>query len=464
MARAKKDSTLDSRTSRAKLLYQPEPRWSALAEGEHFGYYRPPSRAAGSWRAKWRDKTTGERKKTVLGTADDYEDADGIRILDCTQAQAKARDWFTEVAKAARRKADGGHAHEGPFTVGHALDDYTQDCERRGVKGAKEQGYQIEAHIRPILGADEVEKLTRRRLEKWMEVVATSPLRVRKRKPRAQKGTPRKFKVPRKPPEPPAPPAPPSTADEKRARKDTANRVLTILKAALNHAHQTGAHRGDTVWKDVKPYRNTTSSRVQFLSIPDQVRFTRAGQDDFQRLTKGALLTGARYGELTHITVSEYHREAQTIFIPGHIAKSGKARHIFLTAEGARFFEAITAGRRADEPMFVRDAEVKRKTREGGQSWLPGDQRPFMEAGCREAGLSVLTFHELRHTAASTWLAAGMDLILVARQLGHADTRMVEKHYGHLRPDAAAARFRALAPELGLEGPKQVANLQIQTS
>ncbi|WP_291272315.1 site-specific integrase [Geothrix sp.] len=467
MARAKKDATLDNRTNRLKVAPRKAPYWTSLAEGEQIGYYRPMSRSAGTWQAKWRDKTTGERRAKALGTADDYEDADGIRIMNWAQAQSRARDWFAEVAREARRKVDGGTVHEGPFTVAAALADYKKDCERRGVKGTQTQTYQVEAHIRPALGDIEVGKLTRKKIEKWLEVLATSPRRVRAKKvptPDVLGPKPRKFKHPRKPPEPLPPPAPPSTDKERRARKDTANRILTILKAALNYAHTSGAYRGDPIWQEVKPYRNTSTARVRFLAIEDQVRFVRACQPDFQRLSKGALYTGARYGELTKITVAEFNREAKTIFIPGHIAKSGKDRHIFLTEEGTVFFEAVTAGRRADETMFLRDGEVKRRTREGGQVWLHGDQRPSMEVACKAAGIAKLTFHELRHTAASTWIAAGMDLILVARQLGHSDTRMVERHYGHLCPDAAAARFRSIAPALGLEGSERVVSLKIQSS
>lgn len=46
------------------------------------------SRSAGTWQAKWRDKTAGERRAKALGTADDYEDADGIRIMNWAKAQA----------------------------------------------------------------------------------------------------------------------------------------------------------------------------------------------------------------------------------------------------------------------------------------------------------------------------------------------------------------------------------------
>ncbi len=468
MARAKKDPTLDNRTNRLKLLPRRPPFWTALAEGEHFGYYRPESRAAGTWQAKWRDKATGERKATAIGTSDDYEDADGVRILDWAQAQAKARKWYEEVARQSRRRADGEDTHEGAYTIKVAMEHYTQDCLRRGVKSVDRQVYQINAHILPALGEIDVARITRRQIERWLDALATSPRRLRTKAPLPPgKPTPkpRNFKKPRKAAKvAPQPSVPPSTENEKRARKDSANRVLTILKAALNHAHDRRMVGAESPWKEVKPYRGTTSARVRFLSIEDQVRFVRACPPDFQMLVKAALYTGAPYGELTRITVAEYNREAQTLFIPSQISKSGKARHIFLTEEGQRFFEATTAGLKADALMFERAGEVKRRVSKAGQTWGRNDQARAMAAACEAAAIALFTFHELRHTAASTWIGAGLDLILVARQLGHSDTRMVEKHYGHLCPDAAAARFRSIAPALGLEGPEQVASLQIKPS
>jgi hypothetical protein len=46
------------------------------------------------------------------------------------------------------------------------------------------------------------------------------------------------------------------------------------------------------------------------------------------------------------------------------------------------------------------------------------------------AGLK--SFHALRHTWASLAVMGGVPLLVVAKNLGHVDTRMVEKHYGHL--------------------------------
>jgi hypothetical protein len=40
----------------------------------------------------------------------------------------------------------------------------------------------------------------------------------------------------------------------------------------------------------------------------------------------------------------------------------------------------------------------------------------------------------------------GVPLLVVAKNLGHVDTRMVEKHYGHLAPSFIADAIRAGAP------------------
>jgi integrase len=67
------------------------------------------------------------------------------------------------------------------------------------------------------------------------------------------------------------------------------------------------------------------------------------------------------------------------------------------------------------------------------------------------AQISPLTFHELRHTFASQLIQNGVSLLYVAAALGHRDSRMVEKHYGHLAPSHFAETIRANVPTL--EGP-----------
>lgn len=58
-------------------------------------------------------------------------------------------------------------------------------------------------------------------------------------------------------------------------------------------------------------------------------------------------------------------------------------------------------------------------------------------------------FHQLRHSWASHSVMAGMPLPVVAKNLGHVDTRMIERHYGHLAPSYVADSVRKFAPSFG---------------
>ena len=59
----------------------------------------------------------------------------------------------------------------------------------------------------------------------------------------------------------------------------------------------------------------------------------------------------------------------------------------------------------------------------------------------RRAGLSGVRLHDLRHTAATLWLAAGESIYFVKEQLGHADIQTTINLYGH--PDQAEHRAAA---------------------
>jgi integrase len=153
----------------------------------------------------------------------------------------------------------------------------------------------------------------------------------------------------------------------------------------------------------------------------------------------------ARYSELARMHVSDFHRDSGTVLV--RTSKAGKVRHIELTGEGLEFFREITAGRAGGEFLFHRD----------GTRWGKShQQRPLVEA-CRGAQvIPAASFHTLRHTYASLMVMDSVPLMVVARNLGHADTRMVEKHYGHLATSYVREAIRAAKP-LGIgEGVKVV--------
>jgi hypothetical protein len=54
---------------------------------------------------------------------------------------------------------------------------------------------------------------------------------------------------------------------------------------------------------------------------------------------------------------------------------------------------------------------------------------------------------------------AGMPLMIVARNLGHRDTKMVEHHYGHLAEDYITKEIRAAAPRFGFTPDQKITPL-----
>jgi integrase len=60
----------------------------------------------------------------------------------------------------------------------------------------------------------------------------------------------------------------------------------------------------------------------------------------------------------------------------------------------------------------------------------------------RLAGLTDLTFHGLRHSAATAWAGAGIDIRTAQHRLGHATSRLVLELYAHAttEDDRAAAQ------------------------
>jgi integrase len=159
-----------------------------------------------------------------------------------------------------------------------------------------------------------------------------------------------------------------------RRRRATANRVLTYLKAALNHAWRSGIVPSDDAWRRVKPFKSVDSPVVRYLSHDEITRLLNGCQGAFRDLVHAALLTGCRYGELCQLKVADYNPDVRTLTI--RHGKGGQVRHVTLTDEAPELIERLIAARSPREFLLRRD-DVR--------AWKRAEQlRPMREAcACR---------------------------------------------------------------------------------
>ena len=68
------------------------------------------------------------------------------------------------------------------------------------------------------------------------------------------------------------------------------------------------------------------------------------------------------------------------------------------------------------------------------------------------ATLPKMRFHDLRHSAASLLIAAGVELVEVSKLLGHSEIRVTADLYSHLQKQTAAKAARMMEGLLNREG------------
>jgi integrase len=157
----------------------------------------------------------------------------------------------------------------------------------------------------------------------------------------------------------------------------------------------------------------------------------------YRPLAELLIATGMRIGEALGLCWRDVDLDARRIRVlraakrggPGS-TKGDRARAVDIgprlqsVLRDVRDYQALWLDLGPDTLVFAR--------RSGG---APG--RSLVSSGMHKralarAGLRDLRLHDLRHTAAATWLAAGLPLIYVQRQLGHASLSTTESIYAHL--------------------------------
>ena len=235
-----------------------------------------------------------------------------------------------------------------------------------------------------------------------------------------------------------------------------------VVSTMLKHAAQWGAVARNVATMVDAP--RVKASELEILA-PEQLRAVLASLrgPELRAIADVALGTGLRRGELLALRWQDVALDTAVLRVEqaveqttrgGIVIKAPKTRHgrravslapstITVLREHWRAQQearlALGLGKApADGFVFANWNGAIRSPH-----WLTQAWRKAMKA----AGIKA-TFHSLRHTHASTLIAAGLDVLTISRRLGHGSPVITLGVYGHLfRPDdrAAAIMEKALA-------------------
>ena len=414
MARTRQDARISTRSARLNrkpaLKARREPYWCAISHGLSVGYRKGAT--GGTWIGRHFSMTTG-RRIAALGVADDYEDADGIRVLSFDQAQAKAREWAADMS------AYSAGVSRKPYTVGDACNAWLKT--QAGTTGKTH----VENHIRPALGHIRMDTLTKGKLYDWHQELGVKPPMW------AAKGAEGAWKVKKA--------FDISDPETHRQRQDTANRVLRSLRAILTLAYENGKVKSNTAWDTLKPFDKTDRMRTDYLTPDEAKRFIEVCADDFHNLVLGALFTGCRYGELCELKVEAYDSLNRSIKV--FQGKTKRLKNVFLSDEESSFFDEQAKDKKLADFLFLRS---------DGTEWKKDHQRERMKDACTAAKIEKhITFHNLRHTFGSLLAMNGTRRELLQKQMGHSSARMTER-YTHFEQSYEARTIRSNKPSFGI--------------
>lgn len=374
-------NAIDSKTKRDKLTPRREPYWSPLQKGAAVGF-RKLENGTGTWIARWRDDD-GRQKYRALGEFEKFDDA----------AKA-ARTWVDSCEQGAKT---------GVTTVREVCEDYVKalKAEGRAATAKDAEGRFTRLVYGEPIAKLPIDKLRATSVSKWLNGQIEDD----------------------------------EDADDEDVRrsKDSANRNLATLKAALNRALQQRLVATDAGWATVQKFPKVGARRKDaFLGMEQRRALLAACPDDLALFVKAALLTGARPGELAALSAGDFDRQLGALTLTG---KTGR-RTVAISSAAVAFFIEASKDKLPAAPML---------STAYGQRWNKDNWKKVFKDAVAAAKLSdAVVMYALRHTAVSEMILAGMDSFIVAKLAG-TSVAMIEANYGHLRHDVVTAKLDRVA-------------------
>lgn len=354
-----------------------EPYWARIRTGLYVGY-RKFKEGEGTWVARRQEEGTSKKKYHALGT---YLE-DGTRDKAFDNAVKDAEVWADAMEHGITNKA---------VTVEGACKSYVTHLKtNNSAASANDADGRFERLVYgKAIGKITLLKLKTSDVKKWLNDQVAG-----------------------------------DDEEDLRKSKDSANRNLASLKAALNVALKDRLVSTDAGWKTVTKFEGVGRRRTNYLDMRQRQNLIKACPADLAAFVKAMLLTGARPGELAKLTVANYDKTQGTIEF--NRSTHGKTGHRIATLSTAarQFFNEQAKGKLPTAPLLAR---------EFGDYWDKDAWKKLYKVALQSAKLpSGVVMYTLRHVAISEMIMGGMDSVFVAKLSG-TSVEMIEKHYGHLR-------------------------------
>ncbi|WP_168793654.1 tyrosine-type recombinase/integrase [Paraburkholderia aromaticivorans] len=359
--------SIKTKTSRAKLTARREPYFEAIRKGVFVGFRKLES-GAGTWIGRYR---LADGKQTFKSFGDDLAEFDDAR---------KAVEKWAEAL-------DGGVQNKST-TVSDACEAYVKKLlVDNSPASSKDADYRFKRLVYGHrFGTLDLSKLRAFEVEGWRngQLDADDP----------------------------------DDEESYNRAKDSANRNLASLKAALNYALKCQLTATDTGWKGVNKFPKVGARREGLLTVTQRRALLEAMPIEMRALSTALLMTGARPGEVANANASDYDRNTGRLWLDG---KTGR-REVPLSTAARGFFDEQSKDKIGNAPLLT-NAFASRWT---AAQW----GKAFREAR-DAASLPDAVLYCMRHTYISEAIAQGIDVFTVAKLTG-TSVAIIQSNYGAL--------------------------------
>src|SRR5262249_47131070 len=123
--------------------------------------------------------------------------------------------------------------------------------------------------------------------------------------------------------------------DAPRRSRQTANRYMASLKAALQHAFEEEMCETNAAWRDRGlMFARQAGKRRNYLTAPEKKKLVAACAPEISRFVRAALMLGARPGEIANATCADFDRQHGIVRLTGktgprNVSLAPAARELF---------------------------------------------------------------------------------------------------------------------------------------